>query len=480
MFENVVTSTRGTGENNRQIISVSELNHLIARQLRVPNLSGLYVRGQVSGFTVNSGNWYFELKDSHEVAVRCAAWKSTNIRMKAPKNGDQVIVRGTVNFYEPRGSVTFVIDTLQADGQSALYLQFLQLNEQLKAEGLFDPERKRQLPRRPRKVAMVTSPQGAVIHDVCRVARNRDPGVAIVLLPVPVQGAAAAPGIVRGIEVAATIPDVDVIIVGRGGGSMEDLWCFNDERVVRAIAASPIPVISGVGHDTDTTLSDYAADVRAATPSQAAELAVPDMSGIRTMIQARREKLYHSCLNLIERYQARLAENRGTLEKASPSARIERLEHQAGMLSVRLSVSADALVNSRQFDISSLQSRMKEAAERCMSQSQLRYNEALQQLRSVSPEKKIMNLERELSVKKISIQHAMGRQLSDCEAKTKALRAKLSAINPNRVLERGYAFVTSGERIIQSAEAAPLSMTLHFHDGQVNVQRVDQMEEQNG
>lgn len=477
MLEHIVTSVRNGDPNQKHVITVSELNHLVAMQLRVPILSGVYVRGQVSGMTVNNSNWYFELKDSNEMVIRCAVWRSSTVRMKMPKNGDQVIVHGTVNFYEARGSVTFVIDSLQADGQSALYLQYLELKERLKAEGLFDPERKRPLPKRPRKIAMVTSQQGAVIHDVCRVARNRDPGVAIVLLPVPVQGAAAAPGIVRGIQVAATIPDVDVIIVGRGGGSMEDLWCFNDERVVRAIAASPIPVVSGVGHDTDTTLSDFAADVRAATPSQAAELAVPDLSGIRTMIGAQRERLSHSVMALTDRSHIRLMKVMGRLEKVSPSSRMERLAHTSGLLRVRLSSAMEASLNNRQFDLEAKRAALWKTILRIPEESQRKVELAARHLAAGSPEKKIIRLESELSEKTLKMHNAMEHRVTGCETKVKELTAKLSAMNPSGVLERGYAFVTSGRHVVQSAVDAPDKMTLHFRDGQVQVHRSQDMEE---
>ena len=471
MFEHVVTSSRDGGEREKQVISVSELNHLVALQLRDPRLSGLYVRGQVSGFSVNSGHWYFELKDSNEVVVRCAAWRSSNVRMKMPRNGDQVIVRGTVNFYEPRGSLTFVVDSLQADGQSALYLRFLQLKEQLKAEGLFDPERKRPLPKRPRKIAMVTSQQGAVIHDVCRVARSRDPGVAIVLLPVPVQGASAAPGIVRGIEVAATIHDVDVIIVGRGGGSMEDLWCFNDERVVRAIAASPIPVVSGIGHDTDTTLSDYAADVRAATPSQAAEFAVPDLSGIRSTILALKERMYRLVASRIDQNSLQVVRALNRMEKSSPIARIQRLEHASGMLKIRLGSAAEALLNNRQFDIEMMRSKLNDASRRIPEEAQKRIDQLGRRIAACSPEKQLVLLERVMADRKSSMLRLVTQQIHDSETRIRELQAKMHAMNPSGVLERGYAFVTSGEHIVPSAAAAPESMTLHFHDGQVQVRR---------
>ncbi len=477
MFENVVTSSRNEESNPKQVLSVSQLNHLVAMQLRVPLLSGVYVRGQISGITVNGGNWYFELKDSNEVVIRCAAWRSSNVRMKLPKNGDQVIAHGTVNFYEPRGNLTFVVDTLQSDGLSALYLQYLELKERLKAEGVFDPEKKRPLPKRPRKIAVVTSQQGAVIHDICRVARNRDPGVAIVLLPVPVQGASAAPGIVRGIEVAAAIPEVDVIIVGRGGGSMEDLWCFNDERVVRAIAASPIPVVSGVGHDTDTTLSDYAADVRAATPSQAAELAVPDLSGIRIMIQAQKDRLLHSMASILDKSRIRMIQAVGRIEKASPFSRMDRLEHVSGLLAIRLNSAIEFTLNNRQFDIEALRTKLTDAAFRIPDQKQRTLDLLSKHLIEGSPEKRLIFLEHELSGTKLMMQNTMMHFFSNCETKTKELHAKIWALNPNRVLERGYAFVTSGDHIVQSAKDAPTSMTLHFRDGLVHVRRMEKTEE---
>jgi exodeoxyribonuclease VII large subunit len=240
-------------------------------------LSDAWVEGEVSKFQVwNSGHAYFTLKDDSGV-LDGTMWKAKLKRQSfIPRVGDQVIVNGTVTVYEARGQLQFDAEVFQPAGVGLLQAQLEALRQTLEAEGLFEPARKRELPTFPTKIGVVTSPSGAVWHDIQRVVERRYPLVELILAPAVVQGDQAPKAIVNAIERLQAIPDLDLMIVGRGGGSIEDLWCFNDERVVRAIFASRVPVISAVGHETDFTLSDFVADMRAPTPSAAAELAVPD------------------------------------------------------------------------------------------------------------------------------------------------------------------------------------------------------------
>jgi len=241
-----------------------------------PGLRDVWVQGEISNFKHHtSGHMYFTLKDDR-AQVRCVMFRSATMRLRfVPENGMEVIARGQVSVYERDGQYQLYVQVMEPRGVGALHVAFEQLKARLEAEGLFDPARKRPLPRLPRRVGIVTSPTGAALRDIIRVARRRFPNITLVVAPVLVQGDEAPPQVIRAIELLNQHGRVDVIIVGRGGGSLEDLWAFNDEGVARAIAASAVPVVSAVGHETDFTIADFVADVRAPTPSAAAELVVP-------------------------------------------------------------------------------------------------------------------------------------------------------------------------------------------------------------
>lgn len=262
----------------RDIYSVSRLNKEV-RLLLESGLPLLWLEGEISNFAAPaSGHWYFSLKDS-QAQVRCAMWRQRNSSLRfRPKEGMQVLARARVGLYEPRGEYQLIVEHLEESGEGALKREFEKLKARLAAEGLFAAERKRPLPAVPRRIGVVTSPTGAAIHDILRVLRARYPAAGVLLYPTAVQGAAAVPEIVRAIETASRRRDCDVLIVARGGGSLEDLWCFNDERVARALAACSLPTISGIGHEVDFTIADFVADLRAPTPSAAALAAVPDRS----------------------------------------------------------------------------------------------------------------------------------------------------------------------------------------------------------
>ena len=273
--------------------SVSEVNRYIKELLaREPVLSGMQVRGEISNYKqYPSGHCYFTLKDASS-ALKCVMFRSRAqyLRFK-PENGMQVVAGGSLSVYERDGVYQLYVDSLMPEGTGDLAVAFEQLKKKLSAEGLFAEERKRPLPAFPKKIGVVTSSAGAVLRDIYRVSKRRWPAVQLVLYPVQVQGTEAAGQIARGIEFFSRTYPVDVIIAGRGGGSMEDLWAFNEEVVVRAIATAQVPLISAVGHETDYTLADFAADVRAATPSQAAELAVPDQAEVRRQVLALKAQL---------------------------------------------------------------------------------------------------------------------------------------------------------------------------------------------
>ena len=320
------------------VLEVSEVNEYVRQLLQnEPALRKVRLRGEISNFKRHSsGHWYFTLKDER-CRIAAVMFRQNAMRMSIrPIDGMSVIVSGQVGLYSEGGSYQITCDSMRPDGIGTLYQQFEALKNRLAAEGLFDEEHKRRLPYRPKKIAVVTSETGAVLHDICMVSRARDPGVPLVLVPVQVQGAGAAESIAQGIRRAAKIPEVEVIIVGRGGGSMEDLWAFNDELVAHAIYESEIPVISAVGHEPDVTISDYVADLRAATPSKAAELAVPDQDALRQNLDAMSSAMASALRRQLKAARQHLNVLSQSPALRSPTGYIEQREKSLELLKNRL------------------------------------------------------------------------------------------------------------------------------------------------
>ena len=262
----------------KNVLSVSDLTGYLRQVLESDEiLQDLWVAGEISNYSrPASGHLYFTLKDN-KAAIKCVMWRNTAARLNfSPREGMAVEAHGGMSVYEAGGQVQLYVDTMRPAGEGALYQEFLRLKALLEAEGLFDPDRKRPIPLRPKTIGIVTSPTGAALQDMLNTLKRRYPVTSVVIAPTQVQGSQAPPGIVAALNQLNSKIHPDVILIGRGGGSIEDLWAFNDENVARAVAASEAPVISGVGHETDFTLTDFAADLRAPTPTAAAELASPD------------------------------------------------------------------------------------------------------------------------------------------------------------------------------------------------------------
>ena len=310
---------------DRHVYAVSELNGLIKALLdSVPELSGVCVRGEISNYKVYpSGHHYFSLKDEGGV-IRCVLFKGQALRLRfRPENGMKVIAMGRVSVYPRDGAYQLYCDTLSPDGVGDLHVAFEQLKEKLWREGLFDDRHKKPLPAFPETIAIITSPAGAAVHDMIRILRRRYPLAKVKLLPVRVQGAEAPAEIAGALRYASRHQVADVIITGRGGGSIEDLWAFNDERVARAIFDCELPVISAVGHEPDVTIADFVADVRAATPSHAAELAVPDRGELLERIESQRLRMARSEHRRLEQLRRRLTELAGKRVLTDPLAPVQ-------------------------------------------------------------------------------------------------------------------------------------------------------------
>jgi exodeoxyribonuclease VII large subunit len=321
----------------RRLLTVSQLTHLLQQTLET-QFASIWVSGEVSEVTrPHSGHVYFTLKDEG-AQVRGVVWRSTAQRMRFRlEEGQQVICQGDIDIYPPRGTYQLVVRQVEPQGLGALQLAFQQLQRRLEAEGLFDPRHKQPLPPFPRRIGFVTSPTGAAIRDFLQVAARRFHGIEVLVIPARVQGEGSAREVARGIELANRLqPPLDVLVVGRGGGSLEDLWCFNEEIVVRAIFASRVPVVSAVGHEIDVTLSDLVADVRALTPSEAAERVIPsaeELSARLAVLQRRMASMLRSRVAAARQHVEQLAKSR---VMRSPHAlvldlsrRLDELDQQA-------------------------------------------------------------------------------------------------------------------------------------------------------
>ena len=321
-----------------RVYAVSEVNQYIKSVIDgVPELNGILIRGELSNYKIYpSGHHYFTLKDA-EGTLRGVMFKGAASKLRfRPENGMKVVAGGRISVFPRDGAYQLYCDHLSADGIGDLYVAFEQLKEKLHQEGLFDPAHKKPLPLYPQRIAIITSSAGAAVHDMIRILRRRYPIAKIMLLPVRVQGVEAPPEIVGAIRYANRWQLADVLITGRGGGSIEDLWAFNDERVARAIYESEIPVISAVGHEPDVTIADFVADRRASTPSNAAEIAVPDMAELLRHLQAVDNRLVQSELNLLEREERRLKNIAAKRVLTDPTAYFQDRKMQLDYLQQKL------------------------------------------------------------------------------------------------------------------------------------------------
>ena len=323
---------------NIPTLSVSELNAYIKMMFdAAPVLHNVLVRGEISNFTASrSGHYYFTLKDKTSKISAVVFYSKASMLKFLPENGMKVIVSGSISVYEADGRYQIYVDGIEPDGIGALYVAYEQLKEKLEKEGLFDVSRKKTIPEYPSVVGVVTSPDGAAVHDIINIVSRRYPIAKILLYPSAVQGVDAPLGLVSGVKYFNETKSADVIIIGRGGGSLEDLWAFNDERLARTIASSEIPVISAVGHETDFTICDFVSDLRAPTPSAAAELAVPDCRELLARLKAFRADAVSLIAYKLEKYEKRLDTVKNSDVMKDPLSIFEAKRDQTRELSSRL------------------------------------------------------------------------------------------------------------------------------------------------
>lgn len=343
------------------VLSVSQLNRYVKSIIEQDyNLQTVFVQGEISNFTnhYRTGHYYMTIKDEYS-SIRAVMFKSANSRLRfMPENSMNVIIKGRVSVFERDGQYQLYIDDMQPDGAGALSLAFEQLKNKLAAEGLFDESRKRPIPRFPERVGVVTSPTGAAIRDIINVVSRRFPAAELILCPVQVQGASAAGQIKAAIELFNAKKAADVLIVGRGGGSAEELWAFNEEPVARAVAASEIPVISAVGHETDFTICDFAADLRAPTPSAAAEIAVPDITALGELLGSFSRRMNSAVGGTLIHEKARLEARAQLLKRLSPRNYIDDLAARCGGAGVRIDSAVRHSMEVRRGEIAALCARL--------------------------------------------------------------------------------------------------------------------------
>ena len=403
------------------VFTVSRLNTTV-RQLLEQEMGSVWLSAEISNFSQPaSGHWYFTLKDDG-AQVRCAMFRNSNRRVTfRPQHGQQILVRATITLYEPRGDYQLIIESMHPAGEGALQQQFELLKAKLASEGLFDQQHKQPLPEPAKQVGVITSATGAALHDVLRVLHRRDPSLPVIIYPTPVQGADAPAAIVRAIELANQRAECDVLIVGRGGGSLEDLWSFNEERVARAIFASRIPVVSAVGHETDVTIADFVADLRAPTPSAAAEIVSRNQTELLRQLLSQQQRLEMAMDYYLAQQQRRFSRLDHRLQQQHPQLRLAR----------------------QQTALFRLQQRLNEAMENRLRQSLRQQDRLSQRLAAHQPQPRLFQAQRQLE------------QMRNRDRQRFAtLAAQLEGVSPLATLARGFSVTTdsAGQVVKKTAQ----------------------------
>lgn len=433
-------------QTTSQILTVSELNQSVALLLE-RTIPLCWIAGEVSNFTrAASGHWYFTLKDD-QAQARAVMFKSRSIGADfIPREGEKVEVRATVTLYAPRGDYQLSVEGIRRAGLGNLYEAFLKLKQKLSDAGLFGADRKKRLPGFPACIGIVTSPQAAALRDILITLKRRAPHVNVILYPTPVQGNGSAEKIVRAIQVAASRNECDVLLVARGGGSIEDLWSFNDEQVAYAICACPIPIIAGIGHETDFTIADFVADLRAPTPTAAAEIAVAARADLVFQIE-------HLATQLHRALRRQLDQQGQTVDTFS-----------------RRLVSPITAIRNECLKLAGMQMKIKHTFQTAIRQHHFRFEQLKQGLIQQAPN--MMRQRNQLQQLTQQLQHNAHRQLTLQQHMLTNLNAQLELLNPQRTLDRGYAIVLDKKgKVIRKPDQfkAPGHITVRLAQGEVDL-----------
>ena len=446
----------GKRADGPRVYSVSELTRELKAILegRFPSV---LVKGEVSNLrTPSSGHLYFTLKDA-DACIDAVLFRTEARRLRfSLRNGISLVARGHLDVYEPQGRYQLVCDTVEPLGAGALQIAFEQLKERLQKEGLFAPARKRKLPFLPRRVAVVTSPSGAAVHDFLRVLHRRYPNLPVLIVPARVQGEGAAQEIARGIVRAAKQPRVDVVVVARGGGSLEDLWAFNEEVVARAICGCPVPTVSAVGHEVDFTIADFCADVRAPTPTAAAELIARVKDELSADLAQRRARLSRAVRAQLERGRAQLDKLRSRV--ADPRR----------------------LIGDRKLRLDRARQRVEDALHEALAARRQALHGIRERLQDQHPRERLHRLEREVARLEQKLEALAGRALAARRHRYEGLTARLDALSPLKVLARGYAvaFDPRGHALLAASQVRPGErVRVRLHEGELSAEVIEETNE---
>ena len=423
---------------SQQVISVTKLNRL-AKQILESEIGRVWVSGEISNFVAaSSGHWYFSLKDN-KAQVRCAMFKGSNRHLRQqPKAGDKVIVRASISLYEARGDYQLIAEHLEPEGLGQLKQAFEALKQELAAQGLFAQERKRPLPDSITRIGVVTSPTGAAIHDILQVLARRNPSIQVIIYPCLVQGEQAAPAIARQILLANQRNEVDVLIVGRGGGSLEDLWAFNERAVALSIAQSNIVTIAAVGHEVDVTIADYVADLRASTPSAAAELVSADKQQLMIRIDRYEQQLMRAIQAKSAQATSLLALNYQRLLSQHPKNRLHSVNGKLDNLQARL-------IQIRQWQTQQAQEKLRNLQRRLANQN---------------PQQAVSAYTAQHTRLQQQLTKAMQQQLGIQSRRLAGVASMLNAVSPLATIGRGYSITFSGEQIVKQANQISVGQAL--------------------
>lgn len=428
------------------IFTVSRLNQTV-RLLLEQEMGQVWISGEISNFTQpSSGHWYFTLKDD-TAQVRCAMFRNSNRRVTfRPQHGQQVLVRANITLYEPRGDYQIIVESMQPAGEGLLQQKYEQLKAKLQAEGLFDQQFKQPLPSPAHCVGVITSKTGAALHDILHVLKRRDPSLPVIIYPTAVQGDDAPGQIVRAIALANARGECDVLIVGRGGGSLEDLWSFNDERVARAIFASRIPVVSAVGHETDVTIADFVGDLRAPTPSAAAEIVSRNQLELLRQIQQGQQRLEMAMDYYLANRTRRFTLLNHRLQQQHPQLRLAR----------------------QQTVLERLRQRMNAALENKIKQANQRQQRILQRLNQQTPQPRIHRAQTRIQQLEYRLADNIRARISQQRERFGNAVTHLEAVSPLATLARGYSVSTlPNGKVVKKAKQVKAGdlLTTRLEDG---------------
>jgi exodeoxyribonuclease VII large subunit len=421
-------------QSETTVLTVEQLN-LRIKQLLEGQMVSIWLRGEISNFKAHtSGHFYFSLKDAKS-QISAVMFRGFNSKIKFKvHDGLEVLIKGRISVFEPRGSYQILCEHMEPVGAGALQKAFEELKTKLKSEGLFESSKKRAIPSHPNKIVVISSPTGAAIQDFIQIVTRRAPFLDVTLIPTLVQGDGAPEKIMEALQMAWKLPNVDIIVLARGGGSIEDLWAFNDERLVRMIAQSPIPTISAVGHEIDFTISDFVADLRAPTPSAAAELVAKSSKELH-------QRLVHLSHNLNNSFNRKIKDLTSRLENlrlrlVDPQKNLQDLSLRNDELLNRLQVATDTLFLKHKHKLEVLTEKMPH------------------------PQVKMDLARRELNHKTKDLHTAIKKALESARHKLESRMAVLDSISPLKVLDRGYSIVTQGENVIRSADDVDINQEL--------------------